>query len=126
MPQSWREMDEFEEIDLEDSRVTGWRYEMPPGRLIVTIDARLVPRAGPPSDRPACLVFEEVELADGLYPSAEALESWDDDVPRVDTLARLRREDDGSYHFDAFWGNISVHCASIRLELDDSSERSAA
>lgn len=132
MQMLWRHMPEFAGVDLEDSRILGWRSE--PGRLVIELQVRLLPEhpdyaaplfdsdpsrgAGSSCDRPARLVFDEVAHVDGLHPPMSAFLDEQDAAPRLDTLAWLRREDDGSYQFDATWGTIRVYSATIRLDLD--------
>jgi hypothetical protein len=126
MTTPWREMPEFAGIDLEDSRIIGWRTEH--GRLVVDLELRLLPDhpaytpplfGEPGCDRPAQLVFDTVRKVDGLHPPLSAFTDDRDGPPRVDTLAWLRREDDGSFHFDAVWGTIRVHAEALRLDLEE-------
>jgi len=119
MQQSWREMHAFAGVDLEDSRVTGWHFAMPPGRFVLRLEARVLPDGAPPCDRPAQLVFDQVLQIEGLHPTSDVLVQASDEAPRIDTPANFRRDEDGSYCFDAVWGVIRVHCSSIHFALED-------
>jgi hypothetical protein len=127
--QSWREMPEFYGVDLEDSEILGWRFEGPPGTLVIQLRARVL--AGhpaqahhPASDRPAELVFETITRVEGLLPPI-ATPQHGDEPPRVDTLANLCRHGDGGYAFDASWGIIRVYSDQIRLRFHDETRAAA-
>jgi hypothetical protein len=125
---AWREMPEFLGVDLEDSLVRSWYFEAPPFRLTVELDARLLPehpafRAGGSGEmfcsRPARLIFDDVMEIEGLDRAGDFWGVQEDGAPAIDTFAFLRADEDGTYCFDAAWGEVRVRCAGLRLEITD-------
>lgn len=125
---SWREMPEFLGVDLEDSLIRSWYFEAPPFRLTVELDARLLPEHSafrmPLSgelfcSRPARLVFEGVSEIHGLDRAGDFWGVAEDGAPAIDTFAFLRADEEGSYRFDAAWGEVRVRCSGLRLEFAD-------
>jgi hypothetical protein len=125
---AWREMPEFLGVDLEDSLIRSWYFEAPPFRLTVELDARLLPEHPgfrvPLSgemwcSRPARLVFDGVSEIHGLDGAGDFWGAVDDGAPAIDTFAFLRAEEDGTYRFDAAWGEVRVRCDRLRLEVGE-------
>lgn len=136
---AWREMSQFADVDLEDSRVLGWSFDVATARLTFHLDARILPGHGAyapslgvtdaegPVDysRPAQLIFDRVRRVEGLVPSFQQWLAHQPDPSRVDTFAYLRAQGD-TYHFDSLWGAVEVDCELVRFVVADSPDSPAA
>ncbi len=125
----------FDGVDLEDSWVLGWHVEAGLGRLAFQI-ASLWPGheyyATPlPEDytcyKRARLIFERVTCIDGLLPM-DAVKSHADPDGSIDygNIEGLCAAGEGVYKFGGEFGEVSVKCAGVRLEIADADGKSAA
>ena len=107
----WRDMTEFDGVDLEDSFILGWRYSPSVGGLRFDVEAHLGP------DHPAYEPPEPDEF--GCYKRAVLLfaaASVSGDLPEQSSV-RPMRDPDGSEDYGSF-DSVTVEDGTYRVVTD--------
>jgi hypothetical protein len=124
---TWREMSQFEGVDLEDTGVLGWRYSAEEGVLVFDVDASLWPGHAayepPKSGEWACykaaqLVFIGARVAGNLPSPTDATRTVGPDGS-IDfgTFGTLLVEEDGEYRLVADFADLLIRCDRVELRV---------
>lgn len=126
----------FDGVDLEDSWVLGWRVDAVHHRLVFELEASLWPGHEyyvPPSPaehtcyKRAHLIFEHVASIVGLSPMDAVKPNVDPDGS-IDygNIEGLHRAGEGIYKFGGDFGEVSIECEGVQLEIVDADGKAAA
>ena len=118
----------FDGVDLEDSWVLGWRFDSASNQLIFDLEVSLWQGhqhyAKPLPGHWTCykrgrLVFEQVSKVEGLLPMESVKYTVDPDGS-IDygNIEGLRKISDDKYNFEGDFGEVSVTCSDVRLEIN--------
>ena len=107
----WRDMAEFNGVDLEDSFILGWRYSPSVGGLLFDVEAHLGPDH-PAYERPTPDEFGCYKRATLLFAAASVL----GDLPEPSSV-RAIRDPDGSEDYGSF-DTITMEDGAYRIATD--------
>jgi hypothetical protein len=119
----------FDGVDLEDSWILGWHFDADQHRLVFNLEASLWPGHTsyvlPSPDKHTCykqahLIFEQVANVNGLLPMDSVKTNIDPDGS-IDygNVEGLHCVGDGIYKFSSDFGEVSIRCEGVRLEIVD-------
>ena len=125
----------FDGVDLEDSWVLGWHVVAGHNQLVFELEASLWPGHEyyvPPSPeehtcyKHARLIFEQVASIDRL-PPVDAVKPNIDPDGSIDygNIEGLHHAGEGVYKFGGDFGEVSVKCKGVRLEIADADGKAA-
>ena len=107
----WRDMAEFDGVDLEDSFILGWRYSPAVGGLLFDVEAHLGPdhpdHQQPKQDEFAC--YKRAAL---LFAAADVT----GDLPEPSSV-RATRDPDGSEDYGSF-DSVTMEDGAYRVVTD--------
>lgn len=119
----------FDSVDLEDSWVLDWRFDSASKQLVFDLEVSL--RQGHKNYtkplqgewtcyKPGHLIFDRVLKIEGLLPMESVNHSIDPDGS-IDygNIEGFRNIGDDKYIFSGDFGEVSVTCSSVRLEIVD-------
>jgi len=117
----------FDGVDLEDSWVLGWYVDAGRNRLVFELEASLWPGhkyyVPPPPAAHTCykrvrLIFERVAGIVGLSPM-DAVKPQVDPDGSIDygNIEGLRQTGEGAYKLGGDFGEVSIKCEGVRLEV---------
>ncbi|MCY7375258.1 MAG: hypothetical protein LH472_04720 [Pyrinomonadaceae bacterium] len=119
----------FDGVDLEDSFILGWYFDFAVKKLVFDLEVSLWQGnkyyTPPVNGEYTCykrgtLVFDDVQSIDGLLPM-DSVKHTNDIDGSIDygNVESLRCESDDTYKVDGDFGEVSVHCRDVRLEIND-------
>ena len=119
----------FDGVDFEDSWVLGWRFDPKSNRLVFDLDVSLwqghkhytKPLPGEwTCYKRGSLVFDQVSNIEGLLPMESVKYTVDlDGSIDYGNIEGFRNIVNDKYNFGGDFGEVSVSCSDVRLEIND-------
>ena len=119
----------FDGVELKDSFILGWHFDSAVKKLIFDLEVSLWQGnkyyTPPVNGEYTCykrgtLVFDDVKSIDGLLPMDVVKHTTDiDGSIDCGNVESLRYGGDNTYKVDGDFGQVSVNCRDVRLEIND-------